>query len=76
MKRIKTTKEVNSKMPERDDQSVVEAQAEVVYWATGRTKIYPEKDFAKNYINIKAESERKRERKNVLSRCVSPLKDQ
>ena len=76
MKQIKTTKEVNSKMPERDDQSVVEAQAEVVYWATGRTKIYPEKDFAKNYTDIKAESERKRERKNVFPRFVSLLKDQ
>ena len=63
-------------MPERDDQSVVEAQAEVVYWATGRTKIYPERDFAKNYIDIKAESERKRERKNVFPRFVSFLKDQ
>ena len=76
MKQIKITKEVNSKMQERDDQSVAEAHAEVIYWATGRTKIYPEKDFAKNYIDIKAESERKRERKNVFPRSVSLLKDQ
>ena len=64
------------KMQERDDQSVAEAHAEVIYLATGRTKIYPEKDFAKNYADIKAESERKRERKNVYPRFVSLLKDQ
>ena len=76
MKQIKTTKEVNSKMQERDDRSVAEAHAELIYWATGRTKIYPEKNFAKNYTNVKAESERKRERKNVFPRSVSLLKDQ
>ena len=76
MKQIKITKEVNSKMQERDDQSVAEAHAEVIYWATGRTKIYPEKDFAKNYTDIKAESERKRERKNVFPLSVSLLEDQ
>ena len=76
MKQIKTTKEVNNKIQERDDQSVAEAHAEVIYWATGRTKIYPEKDFAKNYIDIKAGSERKRGRKNLSPRFVSLLKDQ
>ena len=38
-----------------------EAKAERIYWATGRTKIYPEKNFAKNYAEIKARSEKKRE---------------
>lgn len=76
MQQIKTTKEVDSKMQERDNRSVAEAHAEVIYWATGRTKIYPEKDFAKNYTDIKAESERKRERKNVFPRSVSLLEDQ
>ena len=38
-----------------------EAKAEMIYWATGRTKIYPEKNFAKNYAEIKARSENKRE---------------
>ena len=38
-----------------------EAKAEMIYWATGRTKIYPEKNFAKNYAEIKARSEKKRE---------------
>ena len=38
-----------------------EAKAEMIYWATGRTKIYPEKNFAKNYAEIKVRSEKKRE---------------
>ena len=38
-----------------------EIKAEMIYWATGRTKIYPEKNFAKNYAEIKARSEKKRE---------------
>ena len=38
-----------------------EAKAEMIYWATGRTKIYPEKNFAKNYAAIKARSEKTRE---------------
>ena len=76
MKQIKTIKEVTSKMQERDDQSVAEAYAEVIYWATGRTKIYPEKDFSKNYVDIKAESESKRGENNVSRRFISLLKDQ
>ena len=31
---------------------------EIVYWATGRTKIYPEKEFASNYGKIKSGSEK------------------
>ena len=31
---------------------------EIVYWATGRTKIYPEKEFASNYRKIKSGSEK------------------
>ena len=31
---------------------------EIVYWATGRTKIYPEKEFAGNYVKIKSVSEK------------------
>ena len=38
-----------------------EAKAEMIYWATGRTKIYPQRNFAKNYAEIKARSEKKRE---------------
>ena len=38
-----------------------EAKAEMIYWATGRTKIYPERNLAKNYAEIKARSEKKRE---------------
>ena len=32
---------------------------EIVYWATGRTKIYPEKEFASNYRKIKSGSEKR-----------------
>ena len=32
---------------------------EIVYWATGRTKIYPEKKFTHNYAKIKSDSEKK-----------------
>ena len=31
---------------------------EITYWATGRTKIYPEKEFASNYGKIKSGSEK------------------
>ena len=45
-----------------------EAKAELIYWATGRTKIYPEKNFAKNYAEIKARSEKKRASYNISAR--------
>ena len=45
-----------------------EAKAEMIYWATGRTKIYPEKNFAKNYAEIKARSEKKRDSYNISAR--------
>ena len=35
---------------------------EIVYWATGRTKIYPEKEFASNYAKIKSGPEKKLKR--------------
>jgi hypothetical protein len=75
MKQVNNTKGVISKMQEKHDQSVAEANAEAIYWATGRTKIYPEKDFAKNYIDIQTTSEKKRERKNMFPRFVSLLND-
>ena len=48
-------------MTKRKTTKEAEAKAEMIYWATGRTKIYPEKNFAKNYAEIKARSEKKRE---------------
>ena len=48
-------------MTKRKTTDEAEAKAEMIYWATGRTKIYPEKNFAKNYAEIKARSEKKRE---------------
>lgn len=47
-------------MTKRKTTEEAEAKAEMIYWATGRTKIYPEKNFAKNYAEIKARSEKKR----------------
>ena len=32
---------------------------DIVYRATGRTKIYPEKEFSSNYRKIKSSSEKK-----------------
>ena len=48
-------------MTKRKTTEEAEAKAEMIYWATGRTKIYPEKNFAKNYAEIKARSEKKRQ---------------
>ena len=48
-------------MTKRRTTEEAEAKAEMIYWATGRTKIYPEKNFAKNYAEIKARSEKTRE---------------
>jgi hypothetical protein len=61
MRKRKTTKEA-------------EAKAEMIYWATGRTKIYPEKNLAKNYNEVGARSEKKREREDVSTRSKSNLK--
>tara|TARA_B100001057_G_scaffold466496_1_gene523700 strand:+ start:253 stop:441 length:189 start_codon:yes stop_codon:yes gene_type:complete len=58
-------------MTKRKTTEEAEAKAEMVYWATGRTKIYPEKNFAKNYNAIKARSEKKRDDKNVSTRFES-----
>jgi hypothetical protein len=62
-------------MTKRKAAEITEAKAEMIYWATGRTKIYPEKNFAKNYAEIKAMSEKKRERKHASTRSKSNLKD-
>ena len=60
-------------MTKRKTTKEAEAKAEMIYWATGRTKIYPEKNFAKNYAEIKARSEKKREAsfENTLTNVVS-----
>ena len=44
---------------------------EIVYWATGRTKIYPEKEFASNYAKIKSDSEKKFESEVSLFKKAS-----
>ena len=49
---------------EEEEQSEAETKAEIIYWATGRTKIYPEKNFEMRYAKIKARSEQKRKEKD------------
>ena len=49
---------------EGEEQSEAETKAEIIYWATGRTKIYPEKNFEMRYAKIKARSEQKRKEKD------------
>ena len=64
-----------SKVDKDRTKAEMEAKAELIYWATGRTKIYPEKDFAKNYIKTKSLSEKKRDRKSPSARFVSDPKN-
>ena len=69
----KFTAKTMDELQDNQEQSEDEAKAELIYWATGRTKIYPEKDFAKNYTDIKARSEKKRATKsNYVSTNVAP----
>ena len=51
-------------MTKRKTTKEAEAKAEMIYWATGRTKIYPEKNFGMRYAKIKVRSEQKRKEKN------------
>ena len=62
-------------MTKRKTTDEAEAKAEMIYWATGRTKIYPEKNFAKNYAEIKARSEKKRDSNNISARFGSGSKN-
>ena len=61
MKKKKLTEQSTDELQNKSKQAEAEAKAEMIYWATGRTKIYPEKNFAKNYAEIKARTEKKRE---------------
>ncbi len=61
MTKKKTTKEIKAK-------------AEMIYWATVRTKIYPQKNFANNYNEVSARSEKKREREDISTRSEFNLK--
>lgn len=71
MKKKKPTKKAIYEFQEPLEKAETEAKAELAYWATGRTKIYPEADFAKNYAKIKAKSEKKRDRKTASARFGS-----
>ena len=75
MKKKKLTKEAVDHIQKNRKQAETESKAELIYWATGRTKIYPEKDFTKNYTDIRARSEKKRDRDNISARFESGSKD-
>ena len=68
MKKKKLTEEAMDKRQKNQKQAETEAKADLIYWATGRTKIYPEKYFATNYTEIKARSEKKRDKNNRSAR--------
>ena len=51
-------------MREENEVSEDETKVEIVYWATGRSKIYLEKNFERRYAEIKARSEQKRKDKD------------
>ena len=68
MKKKKLTEEAMDKRQKNQKQAEAEAKADLIYWATGRTKIYPEKDFATNYTEIKTGSEKKRDSNKTSAR--------
>ena len=55
MTKKRLTDESRDVLQKNQKQAENKAKAELIYWATGRSKIYPEKDFARNYADIKAE---------------------
>ena len=71
MTKKRLTDESRDVLQKNQKQAENKAKAELIYWATGRTKIYPEKDFARNYTDIKAESEKEREKDSISSRFRS-----
>ena len=62
-------------MTKRKTTKEAEAKTETKYWATERTKTYPEKEFTKNNTDIKVRSEKKRDRNNISSRFGSGSKN-
>ena len=71
MTKKRLTEEARDILQKNQKQAENKAKAELIYWATGRSKIYPEKDFARNYAEIKAESEEKRKKDSTSSRFRS-----
>ena len=61
-------------MTKRKTTKEAEAKTETKYWATERTKTYPEKEFTKNNTDIKVRSGKKRDRNNISSRFGSGSK--
>ena len=71
MTKKRLTDESRDVLQKNQKQAENKAKAELIYWATGRSKIYPEKDFAGNYADIEAESEKKREKDRTSPRFKS-----
>jgi hypothetical protein len=71
MTKKRLTDESRDVLQKNQKQAENKAKAELIYWATGRSKIYPEKDFARNYADIKAESEKKRGKHSTSPRFRS-----
>ena len=71
MTKKRLTEEPRDVLQNNQKQAENKAKAELIYWATGRSKIYPEKDFARNYADINAESEKKRKKDNTSPRFRS-----
>ena len=74
MKKKKLKDEPIKELQKKRKLSEAEAKAELIYWATGRTNIYPKKDFTKNHNEIRARSEKERERKDASTHSGSNLK--
>ena len=62
-------------MTKRKTTKEAETKAETIYWAPGRTKIYPEKECTKNNTDIQVGSGKKRDRNNISSRFGSGSKN-
>ena len=71
MTKKRLTDESRDVLQKNQKQAENKAKAELIYCATGRSKIYPEKDFARNYANIKTESKKKREKDSTSPRFRS-----
>ena len=71
MTKKRLTEEARDVPQKNQKQAENKTKAELLYWATGRTKIYPEKNFARNYTDIKAESEKEREKDRTSPRFKS-----
>ena len=71
MTKKKLTEEAMDELQKNQKQAEDKAKAALIYWATGRTKIYPEKNFEKNYTDTKTRSEKKLGKDSISFRFSS-----